>query len=75
MAVLAAWRGQGVGSALLVRLIELARVEGHARTMLNAQTAAMPFYARHGYHAVGAEYLEADIPHRTMERAFFVPQD
>jgi predicted GNAT family N-acyltransferase len=70
MAVLAAWRRRGVGSALLVRLIELARADGHARTILNAQTSAMPFYARHGFSAVGAGYMEAGIPHQTMERPF-----
>ena len=70
MAVLAAWRGRGVGSALLMRLIELARASGHARTILNAQTSAMPFYARHGFSAVGATYMEAGIPHQTMERPF-----
>jgi predicted GNAT family N-acyltransferase len=70
MAVHAGWRGRGVGGALLACLIEQARIAGHARTILNAQTAAMPFYARHGYLAVGPEYTEAGIPHRTMERAF-----
>lgn len=69
LAVLAAWRGQGVGSALLERLVDLAREQGHARAILNAQTHAMPFYARHGFAAVGDQYLEAGIPHRTMARA------
>jgi predicted GNAT family N-acyltransferase len=74
MAVLSPWRGHGVGSALLVRLVAQARMDGHARTILNAQTAAMPFYARHGYVAVGGEYLEAGIPHWTMERPFATAQ-
>jgi len=68
MAVLPAWRGQGVGSALLVRLVDLARVVGHPRAMLNSQVQAMPFYARHGFAAAGDEYLEAGIPHRPMAR-------
>ena len=68
LAVLAAWRGDGVGSALLDRLVVLAREQGHARAVLNAQTHAMPFYARHGFAAEGAEYLEAGIPHQTMTR-------
>jgi len=66
LAVLAAWRGRGVGAALLRELVELARVRGFSRAILNSQTHAMPFYARHGFVADGDEYLEAGIPHRTM---------
>ena len=66
MAVLSAWRGKGVGAALLRHLVDLARARGHARVILNSQTQAMPFYARNGFVAEGVEYLEAGIPHRTM---------
>jgi predicted GNAT family N-acyltransferase len=69
MAVLAAWRGRGVGSALLDHLVALARSRGDARVMLNAQTHALPFYERHGFVAVGEPFDEAGIPHRAMERA------
>jgi predicted GNAT family N-acyltransferase len=68
MAVVTAWRGSGVGSALLVELVELARSAGHSRVLLNAQTRVMPFYARHGFAAAGDEYMEAGIPHTTMAR-------
>ncbi len=68
MAVLAAWRGHGVGAALVERLIEIARQRGDTRLRLNAQTQAMPFYARFGFAPVGVEFVEAGIPHRTMER-------
>jgi predicted GNAT family N-acyltransferase len=69
MAVISDWRGRGVGAALLARLIDLARARGDARVLLNAQTQAMPFYARFGFVPAGAEYEEAGIPHWTMERA------
>jgi predicted GNAT family N-acyltransferase len=69
MAVLSDWRGRGVGAALLVYLIELARERGDQRVLLNAQTQAMPFYARYGFAPVGAQFEEAGIPHWTMERA------
>jgi len=69
LAVLSTWRGRGVGAALLRHLVDLARARGHVRAILNAQTQAMPFYARHGFVAEGDEYLEAAIPHRTMARA------
>ncbi len=68
LAVLSAWRGRGVGSALLRRLVDLARSLGHSRVILNAQTQAMPFYARHGFAAVGDEFIEAGIPHQAMAR-------
>jgi len=69
MAVLAAWRGRGVGGALLGVLIGEARARGDARIVLNAQTQAMPFYARHGFVALGDPFEEAGIPHQAMELA------
>jgi predicted GNAT family N-acyltransferase len=69
VAVLAAWRGRGVGDALLSRLVDLARERGHARAILNAQVQAMPFYARHGFAAEGAPFDEAGIAHQVMTRA------
>ncbi len=68
MAVLAPWRGRGVGTALLEALVALARELGHARVALNAQTHAVPFYARCGFVPCGPEFMEAGIPHRAMER-------
>jgi predicted GNAT family N-acyltransferase len=68
LAVLREWRGSGVGSALLERLVTLARTRGHARLLLNAQTHAIPFYARHGFAVTGEPFDEAGIPHIVMER-------
>ena len=69
MAVLASWRGRGVGAALLTRLVAAAQARGDARVVLNAQVQAMPFYARFGFAPVGAPFVEADIPHQAMARA------
>jgi predicted GNAT family N-acyltransferase len=69
MAVLREWRGHGVGGAILVALIERAAARGMKRLVLNAQTHAVPFYARHGFAAFGDEFMEADIPHVAMARA------
>lgn len=66
MAVLRRWRGRGVGSAILRLLLDLARKEGHATVRLHAQTHALGFYAKHGFQAVGEEFMEAGIPHRAM---------
>ena len=68
MAVLAPWRGRGVGAALLDQLIEEARRAGQRRVVLNAQTRALGFYARHGFVPFGEEFVEAGIAHRAMER-------
>jgi predicted GNAT family N-acyltransferase len=68
MAVLGAWRGCGVGSAMLALLIDLARRD-HAEVRLNAQVHAMPFYARFGFTPEGDPFDEAGIPHRSMKRA------
>jgi predicted GNAT family N-acyltransferase len=69
MAVLASWRGRGVGDALLRALIEAARARGHARAILNAQVQAIPFYARHGFAPQGPAFDEAGIPHQVMTRS------
>ena len=69
MAVLADWRGKGVGRALLERLLEEARQQGHAHLALHAQTQASGFYRRFGFVEEGPEFMEAGIPHRTMVRS------
>jgi len=68
MAVLREWRGQGVGSALLASLMDIARELGMRRVLLNAQVHALSFYQRHGFEAEGEEFLDAGIPHRRMGR-------
>ena len=68
LAVLAAWRNMGVGTALMCRLTEVARIRGQTRLVLNAQVSAMGFYQRLGYAPVGVEFMEAGIPHVTMVR-------
>ncbi len=66
LAVRPAWRGQGIGSALLHALLEQAGHQGMARVYLHAQRQTCGFYARRGFIQAGAEYLEAGIPHQTM---------
>jgi predicted GNAT family N-acyltransferase len=68
MAVLPAWRGRGVGRALLAAALDAALARGHALVQLSAQTHAAAFYARAGFVAVGAEYEEAGIPHVVMHK-------
>jgi len=72
MAVLEPWRGRGVGGDLLWFLIDAARNEGHGRVILNAQVRAIPFYERYGFIVTGAEFEEAGILHRVMERSLAI---
>lgn len=69
MAVLAAARGTGAGSAVLVALMDEARRRGHAQVVLSAQTHAVPFYERHGFAAEGKIYDDCGIPHVDMRKA------
>ena len=69
MAVLADWRGKGVGRALLERLLEEATRLGLEHPALHAQTQASGFYRRFGFVEEGPEFMEAGIPHRIMVRS------
>jgi predicted GNAT family N-acyltransferase len=68
MAVLADWRGRGLGSKLLDELVQIARERGMRRVELHAQVHAIPFYQRAGFAVVSGEFMDAGIPHRTMAR-------
>ncbi|WP_439891076.1 GNAT family N-acetyltransferase [Ralstonia sp. 25C] len=68
MAVRKEARGTGVGARVLEALISKAQALGYPELVLNAQTHAMPFYARVGFVPEGDEFEEAGIPHRTMRR-------
>jgi predicted GNAT family N-acyltransferase len=68
MAVLAGWRGRGVGRALLERLLEEAAGRNIPHLALHAQTQATGFYRRFGFVEEGPEFMEAGIPHRAMVR-------
>ena len=73
MAVLADWRGRGVGDALLLALIDEARRLGWRELSLHAQVSAIGFYARHGFLAYAARFVEAGIEHQSMRRLLDKP--
>ncbi|WLA02578.1 GNAT family N-acetyltransferase [Xanthomonas translucens] len=68
MAVLPAWRGRGVGSALLAALLQEARRRHWPRLELQAPPAALDFYARHGFLPVGAQGAGAAGEAQPMQR-------
>ena len=69
MAVLKDWRGAGVGTAILSRLIEIGKADGADKFELSAQVSAIDFYQKLGFIALGDVYLDADIEHRKMTLA------
>ncbi|MBK7493714.1 MAG: GNAT family N-acetyltransferase [Nitrosomonas sp.] len=66
MAVLKEWRGQGLGSALLTKLLQVLVKRRQFQAQLHAQTSAIPFYKKFGFEIVGEEFVEAGIPHVKM---------
>lgn len=66
MAVLAKYRNHGIGSQLLRFVLQTASRQKHKTIYLHAQTAAIPFYEKHGFETQGEIFYEADIPHRNM---------
>ncbi len=68
MAVLPAWRGRGIGRALLDAVLHAARMRGERLIRLSAQTHAAGFYADAGFVADGSVYEEAGIPHVAMQK-------
>lgn len=73
MAVLRAWRGRGVGDALLAALLAQARALGWREVRLHAQAGAIDFYVRHGFVPVGERFEEAGIEHQAMHRLLDAP--
>ena len=68
VAVLKEVRGRGLGLLLMQAVIEEAKHRGFTESVLDAQTYAVPFYARLGYVAEGEEFDDAGIPHFLMRR-------
>ena len=66
MAVLKDCRGQGIGSAMLVALLDYARARGYASVFLHAQISAIPFYANFGFVENGEPFIDAGILHQRM---------
>lgn len=70
MAVLEQWRGKGVGDALLIQLLDIAKQKQLTSVSLHAQVNAMGFYLKHGFTVYGPTYLEAGIVHQSMKLSF-----
>lgn len=67
--VLSEYRGRHLGNLVMHALEEHAITAGFEKIVLNAQTYAVPFYEKLGYIITSPEFMDADIPHRAMEKA------
>ncbi|HSH28691.1 MAG TPA: GNAT family N-acetyltransferase [Thiohalobacter sp.] len=69
MAVVEAWRGRGVGTAMLQALERQARDWGLREIRLHAREGAVSFYAHHGYTLVAPSHTLFDsIRHSLMRK-------
>jgi predicted GNAT family N-acyltransferase len=62
------YRGKHLGNLIMRALEEHAKETGMNKIILNAQSYAVPFYEKLGYVITSPEFMDADIPHRAMEK-------
>lgn len=60
-------RGEGWGRKIMAAVETTAREEGFTTLRLDSQHDAIGFYERLGYEVVSGPFMDAGIPHRTME--------
>ena len=73
MAVEESLRGGGLGQAVLDELERLAQRQGKSVIVLDAREAAVGFYRRNGYEAVGeGPVLFGEVRHSKMQKKFSV---
>jgi len=65
VAVLKAWRKQGVGYKMMRYLMDIAKQQHHSKIHLHAQIDALDFYQKLGFVATGNTFYEAGILHQT----------
>ena len=66
MAVLPEFRSRGIGSAMLLALLAVAKEQNLSQVRLSAQQQAIEFYSRHGFSPLGDAHTEVGIPHQWM---------
>jgi len=65
-AVMSAYRGKGIGSALLIAAINNIENPERKPIYLHAQNQVIPFYEKFGFEVEGEEFEEAGILHHKM---------
>lgn len=67
VAILPSARGKGFGQILMHAIMNHAQQVGIPRLELSAQTQALGFYEQLGFVVCSEVYLDAGIPHQTMQ--------
>jgi predicted GNAT family N-acyltransferase len=73
VAVRGPYRRQGVGWAIMQRLLDICREQGVRVVTLNAQTHALSFYEALGFEPVGRRFTMSNIEHQQMILDWTVP--
>jgi predicted GNAT family N-acyltransferase len=68
VAVDSSHQSAGLGKALSLAAEKYAFQKGFKTMYCHARKTATPFYLKLGYHIVGDEFTEVNIPHYTMEK-------
>ncbi|BDH60911.1 putative N-acetyltransferase YjcF [Lysinibacillus sp. PLM2] len=66
--VLPSYRGKKLGVLMMKAIENYAATHGFQKLLLYAQTHAVPFYEKLNYVINSPEFLDAGIPHRSMEK-------
>ncbi len=70
MAILKEYRGEGIGSNLIEKVITTAKLNQLSLIDISAQCHAIDFYKKFGFKVISDIYLDAEIPHRDMRLEF-----
>lgn len=68
IAIIKEFRAKGFGSKIVLSLIDEATNKGYPRVYLGSQKHAIDFYTKLGFEPFGDEFMEAGIPHLSMEK-------
>jgi|SRR5690625_453023 len=68
IAVLKEYRGKSYGTQIIEQMELKIRQKKYKKALLHAQTHAIDFYERLGYHVVSDEFMDAGISHVAMEK-------
>jgi len=68
MAVLKDHRATGIGKSMLNELISHAQSLHIKKVFLHAQISAISFYEKQGFKVSSEEFMDANIPHKSMEK-------
>lgn len=66
--ILPDYRGLRLGKLIMQALENHGSELGFQKIILNAQSQTLPFYESIGYVITSPEFMDADIPHRVMEK-------